>query len=141
MGVTRRAMHPGAGRRQQAGVDRLLHERVAEVPDPGCAAAITAHPRLTHQQAVLFKSREHGAPVAWAKDAAQQRCRFEAQMAEKARIYGERYPIDDDFLAALAAMPPAAGIALGFDRLAMLATGAPRIEHVLWTPVIEPGGT
>jgi lysyl-tRNA synthetase class 2 len=59
-------------------------------------------------------------------------------MAEKERIYGERYPIDEDFLDALGAMPPASGIALGFDRLVMLATGAPRIEHVLWTPVIDP---
>ena len=38
-------------------------------------------------------------------------------MDEKARIYGERYPIDEDFLAALAVMPPASGVALGFDRL------------------------
>ena len=59
-------------------------------------------------------------------------------MAEKERRYGERYPIDEDFLAALATMPPASGIALGFDRLVMLATGAPRIEQVLWTPVANP---
>ena len=71
-------------------------------------------------------------------DPAEQRRRFEAEMAEKARLYGERYPIDEDFLAALAVMPPASGIALGFDRLAMLASGAPRIEHVLWTPVANP---
>jgi len=71
-------------------------------------------------------------------DPAEQRRRFEAEMAEKARRYGERYPVDEDFLAALAAMPPASGIALGFDRLVMLATGAPRIEHVLWTPVANP---
>jgi elongation factor P--(R)-beta-lysine ligase len=71
-------------------------------------------------------------------DPAEQRRRFEAEMAEKARLYGERYPIDEDFLAALAVMPPASGIALGFDRLTMLATGAPRIEHVLWTPVANP---
>ena len=71
-------------------------------------------------------------------DPAEQRRRFEAQMAAKARLYGERHPIDEDFLAALAMMPPASGIALGFDRLVMLATGAPRIEHVLWTPVVEP---
>ena len=58
-----------------------------------------------------------------------------AQMAEKERIYGERYPIDEDFLAALAAMPPACGVALGFDRLVMLATGATRIDQVMWTPV------
>jgi lysyl-tRNA synthetase class 2 len=59
-------------------------------------------------------------------------------MAEKARVHGETYPIDDDFLAALTSMPPASGIALGFDRLVMLAGGAERLEQVLWTPVVEP---
>jgi lysyl-tRNA synthetase class 2 len=68
-------------------------------------------------------------------DPAEQRRRFEAEMAEKARIYGEAYPIDEDLLAALAQMPPASGGALGFDRLVMLATGAPHIEQVLWSPV------
>ena len=68
-------------------------------------------------------------------DPAEQRRRFAAEMAEKARVYGEAYPLDEDFLAALAQMPPASGIALGFDRLVMLATGAPRIDDVMWTPV------
>ncbi|GGK48010.1 EF-P lysine aminoacylase EpmA [Salinarimonas ramus] len=68
-------------------------------------------------------------------DAAEQRRRFESEMDEKARVYGERYPLDEDFLAALARMPEAAGCALGFDRLCVLATGAQRIEDVLWTPV------
>ncbi len=71
-------------------------------------------------------------------DVAEQRARFEAAMAEKQRIHGERYPVDEDFLAALAAMPQASGIALGFDRLVMLATGAKHIEQVIWTPVAEP---
>ena len=71
-------------------------------------------------------------------DPAEQRRRFESEMAEKERVHGERYPLDEDFLAALGEMPPASGIALGFDRLAMLATGAQRIEQVLWTPVAEP---
>ncbi len=71
-------------------------------------------------------------------DAAEQRRRFEREMAEKERVHGARYPLDEDFLAALAQMPPASGIALGFDRLAMLATGAQRIEQVLWTPVVDP---
>ena len=70
-------------------------------------------------------------------DADEQRRRFAGEMDEKARIYGERYPLDEDFLAALALMPQASGVALGFDRLVMLATGAPRIEAVLWAPVAE----
>ncbi|AXC49956.1 EF-P lysine aminoacylase GenX [Paracoccus suum] len=68
-------------------------------------------------------------------DPAEQRRRFEAEMAEKQRVYGHRYPLDEDFLAALALMPPASGIALGFDRLVMLATAAPSIDAVMWTPV------
>jgi len=67
-------------------------------------------------------------------DPVEQRARFEAEMNEKQRIYGERYPIDEDFLAALSHMPPASGVAMGFDRLVMLATGARRIDDVLWTP-------
>ena len=68
-------------------------------------------------------------------DAREQRRRFAAQMDEKARIYGTRYPIDESFLHALDMMPPAAGCALGFDRLVMLTTGATRIEQVVWTPL------
>jgi lysyl-tRNA synthetase class 2 len=67
-------------------------------------------------------------------DPVEQRARFVADMDLKQRLYGERYPIDDDFLAALAIMPPAAGIALGFDRLVMLATGAPSVAAVQWAP-------
>ncbi|WP_028714207.1 EF-P lysine aminoacylase EpmA [Paracoccus sp. J55] len=70
-------------------------------------------------------------------DPVEQRRRFQKEMEEKARIYGERYPLDEDFLAALAFMPPASGCALGFDRLVMLATGAPRINEVIWTPLAE----
>lgn len=68
-------------------------------------------------------------------DPVEQRRRFVMEMDEKARIYGERHPLDEDFLAALAHMPEASGSALGFDRLVLLATGARRIEDVLWTPV------
>lgn len=68
-------------------------------------------------------------------DAKEQRERFEHDMDLKEKLYGERYPIDEDFIAAVAAMPPAAGIAVGIDRLVMLITGASRIEDVLWAPV------
>ncbi len=67
-------------------------------------------------------------------DADEQRSRFVAAMDEKQRRYGERYPLDEDFLAAMTRMPDACVWALGFDRLVMLASGAPRIDQVVWTP-------
>ena len=70
-------------------------------------------------------------------EVAEQRARFSAAMDEKQRIHGESYPVDEDFLSALEQMPPASGIALGFDRLVMLATGAQGVEQVIWTPVVE----
>jgi len=70
-------------------------------------------------------------------DPVQQRARFESEMAKKQLVYGRRYPLDEEFLTALAQMPPASGVALGFDRLVMLATGAPNIDSVLWTPLAE----
>jgi elongation factor P--(R)-beta-lysine ligase len=65
----------------------------------------------------------------------EQRRRFEAEMDLKEKLYGERYPIDEELLEALTLMPPASGVALGLDRLVMLATGATRIDQVQWTPV------
>ena len=70
-------------------------------------------------------------------DPVEQRARFITEMDEKQRIYGERYPLDEAFLAALAIMPEASGAALGFERLVMLAAGAERIEQVIWAPVAE----
>lgn len=67
-------------------------------------------------------------------DPVEQRARLVEAMDEKEKRYGQRWPIDEDFLAALAHMPPASGVALGFDRLVMLATGARHIRDVLWTP-------
>ena len=68
-------------------------------------------------------------------DPVEQQRRFAQEMDERERIHGGRYPIDADFIAALAQMPQASGCALGFDRLVMLATGAPRIADVIWTPL------
>jgi lysyl-tRNA synthetase class 2 len=72
-------------------------------------------------------------------DPEEQHRRFESDMAEQQRIYGASAPIDEDFLEALAEMPDASGVALGFDRLVMLATGADRVETLQWTPVFNPG--
>ena len=67
-------------------------------------------------------------------DAAEQRARFAEERARRHALYGPDWPLDEDFLAAVAMMPDAAGIAMGFDRLAMLASGADRIGQVLWLP-------
>lgn len=69
-------------------------------------------------------------------DAKEQRKRYKDEMKLKAELYGEEYPIDEDFLKALEyGMPQSAGIALGIDRLVMLACGADNINQVLWAPV------
>jgi lysyl-tRNA synthetase class 2 len=70
-------------------------------------------------------------------DAAAQRARFASDQARKRTLYGYDYPIDEDFMASLEhGMPECAGIALGVDRLVMLATGAAAIEEVIWAPVM-----
>lgn len=108
---------------------------------PACLAALARGKPQDSRVAERFELYACGVELANAfgelTDPAEQRRRFEAEMGEKQRIYGESYPIDEDFLAALAHMPPASGAALGFDRLVMLATGASNIEQVVWTPVVE----
>ncbi len=68
-------------------------------------------------------------------DSIEQRERFVADRARRHAMYGPDWEMDEDFLAALTeGMPPCAGIAMGFDRLAMIASGADRIGQVLWLP-------
>jgi lysyl-tRNA synthetase class 2 len=105
------------------------------LPEAALAAPSAADPLIAERFELYLCSLELANAFTELADPAEQRRRFEADMAEKERLYGERYPIDEDFLAALALMPPAAGAALGFDRLVMAATGAHRIEQVLWTPL------
>ena len=69
------------------------------------------------------------------RDPDEQRRRPGAADGGEGTPRGERYPLDEEFLAALAAMPEASGCALGLDRLVMLATGARRVEDVIWTPL------
>jgi len=108
--------------------DYPISEAALARPKPG-------EPRLAERFELYACGVELANAFGELTDAAEQRRRFEAWMDEKQRIYGERYPIDEDFLSALAVMPEASGIALGVDRLAMLLTGAERIEQVLWAPV------
>jgi lysyl-tRNA synthetase class 2 len=105
---------------------------------PSCEAALARRSPRDPRVAERFELWACGVELANAfgelTDPVEQRRRFRIEMDEKERIYGERYPIDEDFLAALPLMPPTSGIALGFDRLVMLALGAPRLADVMWTP-------
>jgi lysyl-tRNA synthetase class 2 len=105
---------------------------------PRCEAALarasTRNPRVSERFEVYVCGVELANGFGELTDPVEQRARFAAEMAEMERVYGERYPIDEDFLAALAVMPEASGVALGFDRLVMLATGCRSVEDVLWTP-------
>lgn len=110
-----------------------------EYPSPEAALARvkTDDPRVAERFEVYACGVELANGFGELTDAEEQRKRFTESMAEKQRRYGEAYPLDEDFLAAVAAMPEASGIALGFDRLVMLASGATRIDQVVWTPPAE----
>ncbi len=132
-------------------VARVLGERVEPHLGDGRVTILDEYPaaeaalarRCGHDPRVAERFEVYACGVELANgfgeltDAGEQRRRFEAEMAEKARVYGEAYPLDEAFLAALEIMPDASGIALGFDRVVMLATGAARIDDVLWTPVAQ----
>ncbi|UGV28971.1 EF-P lysine aminoacylase GenX [Rhodopseudomonas boonkerdii] len=107
-----------------------------EYPAPEAALARTkaSDPRVAERFEVYACGVELANGFGELTDADEQRRRFTEAMDEKARRYGERYPIDEEFLAAVAAMPLASGVALGFDRLVMLAAGATKIDQVVWTP-------
>jgi lysyl-tRNA synthetase class 2 len=114
---------------------------LCEYPTPEAALARpTAHdPRVAERFELYACGVELANAFGELTDPAEQRRRFEAEMAEMRRVYGTDYPIDEDFLAALSHMPAASGAALGFDRLVLLAAGARRIEEVMWSTVAERG--
>ncbi len=119
------------------GLDRVTVLDEYPAPESALARPKPGDPRVSERFEVYACGVELANGFGELTDAAEQRRRFQDAMDEKARRYGERYPIDDDFIAAVGAMPPASGIALGFDRLAMLASGATRIDQVVWTPPVE----
>lgn len=103
-------------------------------PEAALARLSSGDPRVAERFEVYACGVELANGFGELTDAGEQRRRFAAAMDEKQRRYGARYPLDEDFLAALAEMPEASGVALGFDRLVMLAAGAGRIDQVVWTP-------
>jgi lysyl-tRNA synthetase class 2 len=93
-----------------------------------------ADPRVAERFELYCCGLELGNAFVELTDAAEQRARFEADRTRRHALYGQDWAMDEDFLAAVAQMPECAGIAMGFDRLVMLATGANRISDVQWLP-------
>ncbi len=104
------------------------------VPEAALARAKASNPRVAERFEIYACGVELANGFGELTDAREQRHRFMQAMDEKQRRYGERYPLDQDFLDAVSRMPDASGVALGFDRLVMLASGAVRIDQVVWTP-------
>jgi elongation factor P--(R)-beta-lysine ligase len=104
------------------------------VPEAALARAKPSDPRVAERFEIYACGVELANGFGELTDPKEQRRRFASAMDEKQRRYGERYPLDEEFLQAVAAMPEASGVALGFDRLVMLAAGAIRIDQVVWTP-------
>ena len=106
------------------------------VPEAALARAKPSDPRVAERFEIYACGVELANGFGELTNASEQRRRFMLAMDEKQRRYGERYPLDEDFLAAVARMPEASGVALGFDRLVMLASGASSIDQVVWTPPV-----
>ncbi len=107
---------------------------------PAAQAALArrdpADPRVAERFELFVCGMELANAFVELTDAAEQRARFLEDRARRTALYGDAgWPLDEDFLAALAhGMPETAGIAFGFDRLAMIAGGADRIDQVMWLP-------
>ena len=148
------ALAAQAGTRLRDGEDwedlffRLLLERIEPAIGQGHPTFLThwpaaqaalarrdpADPRVAERFELFAGGMELANAFAELTDPVEQRARFITDRARRHALYGgPDWPLDEDFLAALAhGLPACAGIALGFDRLAMLAAGVDRITDVLW---------
>ncbi len=125
---------PGRARRANLGQGRLTVLFEYPVPEAALARPKMSDPRVAERFEIYACGVELANGFGELTDAGEQRRRFSLAMDENQRRYGERYPLDEDFLPAMAICLQASGIALGFDRLVMLASGAVKLDQVVWTP-------
>ncbi|KAA2214957.1 EF-P lysine aminoacylase EpmA [Teichococcus oryzae] len=117
----------------QLGRDRGTFLTHWPAPQAALARRDPAEPRAALRFELFVAGLELANAFDELTDAEEQAERFARDVAERQRLYGEGWPVDADFLAALRhGMPATSGIALGFDRLAMLAAGAASVADTLW---------
>jgi len=91
-----------------------------------------ANPKVAHRFELYFKGMELANGFYELQDAEEQRVRFDSDNQIRAKNGQDTRPIDENFVAALeAGLPDCAGVALGVDRLFMLAAGKEKIETVI----------
>ena len=117
------------------GVPTILYEY------PTCLGALARKKADNPQVVERFEAYISGVEICNAfselTDPVEQEERFDYDLGIKEKLYGERVPVDRDFLDALRyGMPTCAGNAIGVDRLIMLATGADKITDTQWAPVM-----
>jgi lysyl-tRNA synthetase class 2 len=118
------------------GRDRATFLTHWPAPQAALARRDSADPRAALRFELFVAGLELANAFEELTDPAEQRARFTRDVEARRRVAGEEgWTVDEDFLAALEhGMPAASGIAMGFDRLAMLASGAQHIKQVLWLP-------
>ena len=129
---------------------RIMFDKIEPQLGRGCLTALTHYPQsmaalarldlADPRTALRFEIYAAGVELANGfvelTDSVEQKQRFIADQSLKQRLFGQTIPLEEDFLAALDyGLPPTVGVALGFDRLVMLASGAKTIHEIIWSPV------
>lgn len=93
------------------------------------------NPKVAARFEVYFKGIELANGFHELNDAKEQRERFEEENKKRAQLNLPLIPLDENFLASLEHLPPCAGVAVGIDRLIMLAAPTNSLAKVVAFPI------